>query len=145
MSSRQTLAGQRFSLICASYSSLKYLMVLNTGLGAVVPRAQREASLIISEISSSSSISPSLPLPVQILFKILSICLNPSRQGTHFPQDSWERKSTKYLATSTIQVSSSITIIPPEPIIEPASVSASKSTGRSSRPSGIQPPEGPPV
>ena len=38
----------------------------------------------------------------------------------------------KYLATSTMQVSSSMTIMPPEPIIEPASVSSSKSTGRSS-------------
>jgi hypothetical protein len=42
-------------------------------------------------------------------------------------------------------VDSSMTIIPPEPIIEPASVSRSKSTGRFSRDSGMHPPEGPPV
>ena len=76
---------------------------------------------------------------------ISNIALIPSRQGTHFPHDSSFRKFRKYLATSTIQVSSSITIIPPEPIIEPVSVSFSKSTSRSSRLSGIQPPEGPPV
>ncbi|MBA7713043.1 hypothetical protein ES703_122041 [subsurface metagenome] len=46
---------------------------------------------------------------------------------------------------STIQVSSSITIMPPEPIIEPTLVSSSKSIGRSRNFSGITPPEGPPV
>jgi len=38
-----------------------------------------------------------------------------------------------------------MTIMPPEPIIDPTSVSLSKSTGRSSSLSGMQPPEGPPV
>ncbi len=51
----------------------------------------------------------------------------------------------KYRATSTMQVSSSMTIMPPDPIIEPALVSSSKSTGRSRSSSGMQPPDGPPV
>ncbi len=51
----------------------------------------------------------------------------------------------KYLATSTMQLSSSMTIMPPEPIIEPIFVSSSKSTGMSRYFSGMQPPEGPPV
>jgi len=58
---------------------------------------------------------------------------SPSRHGRHLPQDSSIRKWMKYLATSTMQESSSMTIMPPEPIIEPAFVSSSKSTGRSSR------------
>ena len=52
----------------------------------------------------------------------------PSRQGTHLPQDSLTRKFVKYLATSTMQLRSSMTIMPPEPIIEPILVSSSKST-----------------
>ena len=75
--------------------------------------------------------SPSFPFPLVMLVRILSICLMPSRQGTHLPHDSSVRNSMKYLATSTMQVSSSMTIMPPEPIIEPALVSSSKPTGRS--------------
>ncbi len=44
-----------------------------------------------------------------------------------------------------MQSSSSSTTIPPEPIIAPASLRESKSTGRSSADSGKQPPEGPPI
>ncbi len=44
----------------------------------------------------------------------------PSRQAEHLPHDSSLVNWMKYLATSTMQVSSSITIIPPEPIIDPA-------------------------
>ncbi len=61
------------------------------------------------------------------------------------PQDSSLRKPKKYLATSTMQVSSSMTIMPPEPIMEPTAVRASKSTGRSRCSSGMHPPDGPPV
>ncbi len=46
----------------------------------------------------------------------------PSRQETHLPQDSSCRKLRKYLATSTMQVLSSMTIMPPEPIMAPAAV-----------------------
>ena len=49
----------------------------------------------------------------------------PLRQVKHFPQDSSLRKFMKYLATSTMQVSSSMTIMPPEPMIEPAWASES--------------------
>ena len=45
----------------------------------------------------------------------------PLRQVKHLPQDSSLRKFMKYLATSTMQVFSSMTIMPPEPMIEPAS------------------------
>ncbi|MBA7569589.1 hypothetical protein ES708_11330 [subsurface metagenome] len=79
------------------------------------------------------------------MFRTSLILPNPSRQGTHLPHDSPLRNSIKYLAISTIQVSSSITIMPPEPIIEPSLVSSSKSTGVSRYCSGMQPPEGPPV
>ena len=44
-----------------------------------------------------------------------------------------------------MQLRSSMTIMPPEPIMAPYFLSVSKSTGRSSSDSGMQPPEGPPV
>ena len=43
----------------------------------------------------------------------------------HLPQDSLMQNSMKYRATSTIEERSSMTIMPPEPIIDPASVSFS--------------------
>ena len=43
----------------------------------------------------------------------------PTRQGVHLPQDSSTVNSRKNFAMSTIHVVSSITIRPPEPIIEP--------------------------
>ena len=48
----------------------------------------------------------------------------PTRQGTHLPQDS-SAKSMKNLATSTMHVVSSMTIMPPEPMMEPAADSVS--------------------
>src|SRR5665647_3382105 len=59
-SSEQTPALQCLYFICSSYSSLKYLIVLNTGFGAVCPSPQRAVSLIDSPSSTSSSTSPSL-------------------------------------------------------------------------------------
>ncbi len=44
-----------------------------------------------------------------------------------------------------MHVRSSMTIMPPDPIIEPTFESSSKSTGMSRCFSGMQPPEGPPV
>ena len=44
----------------------------------------------------------------------------PLRQVKHLPQDSSFRKRMKYLATSTMHVSPSMTIMPPEPMMEPA-------------------------
>ena len=57
-----------------------------------------------------------------ILSKISSNLLVPTRQGVHLPQDSSTVKSRKKRAMSTIQLSSSITIRPPEPIIEPIAI-----------------------
>ena len=49
----------------------------------------------------------------------------PTRHGTHLPHDSSRQKSMKYFATSTMQLVSSMTIIPPEPMNEPTAVSDS--------------------
>src|SRR4030043_2253162 len=141
----QTAAGHLFCKIWASNSGRKYLKAERTGLGAVFPNPQREVSATTSANSSRSARLCSSPFPSLILSKIPPILFNPSRQGRHFPQDSSCKKWTKYFATSTIQVPSSMTIIPPEPIMDPACVRLSKSTGRLKSEAGIQPPEGPPV
>jgi hypothetical protein len=49
----------------------------------------------------------------------------PARHGTHLPHDSLMQNSMKNRATSTMFVSSSITIMPPEPMIDPRRVSES--------------------
>ena len=68
----------------------------------------------------------------------------PTRQGTHLPQLSSAVNLRKNLAKSTMQVVSSTTTMPPEPIMEPAATRLSKSMGSSSREAGRQPPDGPP-
>src|SRR5512139_685495 len=145
MSGVQTAAGHFFRKIWSSNSERKYLSAERTGLGAVFPSPQREVSATTSDKSSRRVRLSASPLPSAIPSRISPILFSPSRQGRHFPQDSSWRKWTKYFATSTIQVPSSITIIPPEPIMEPAWVRLSKSTGRCNKEAGIHPPEGPPV
>ena len=54
-------------------------------------------------------------------------------------------KLRKYLAISTMQVLSSITTMPPEPMIDPSWARESYSTGTSRNWAGMHPPEGPPV
>ena len=69
--------------------------------------------------------SPSTPRPETIRSRISSMRLVPSRHGTHLPHDSSCVKSRKKRATSTMQESSSMTIMPPLPIMEPAAASDS--------------------
>ena len=95
------------------------------GFGAVCPRAQRAPALIDLASFSSFSMSPSCPLPSVMAVSISSMRFVPSRQGVHLPQDSDCVKLRKNLATSTIQVSSSMTTSPPDPIIAPAAISES--------------------
>ena len=71
--------------------------------------------------------------------------LPPARQGTHLPQLSAVAKVRKNLANSTMQVSSSTTIMPPEPMTAPTSRRESKSTLTFRNWGGMHPPSGPPV
>jgi len=63
--------------------------------------------------------------PSQILVRRLNIWAVPVRQGMHLPQDSVMQNSMKNRATLTMHEVSSITIIPPDPIIDPAPISDS--------------------
>src|SRR5512143_3931572 len=145
MSGVQTRAGHLWSLMCASYSSRKYLIVVRTGLGEVWPRPQREVSLICWDRASSRSMSPSLPSPFVMRCRMERSVLFPILHGTHLPQDSSSVNSRKNFAMAGMQVSSSITTIPPEPMIAPVLLMFSKSTGVSIKDEGMQPPEGPPI
>ena len=79
-------------------------------------------ALMVLARASRRSMSPSSPLPSVIRSRISSILLVPSRQGVHLPQDSSTVKVRKNLAISTMQLSSSMTISPPDPIMEPMAV-----------------------
>ena len=63
--------------------------------------------------------------PAVIASSSIHSCVVPTRHGTHLPHDSSRQKSMKYFATSTMQDVSSMTIMPPEPMIEPTSASDS--------------------
>jgi len=63
--------------------------------------------------------------PSVISVKIWSRCWVPIRQGVHLPHDSFSVKLRKYRAMSTMHESSSMTIIPPEPMMEPTFASSS--------------------
>jgi hypothetical protein len=109
----------------ARYSSRKWRRVETTGFGAVCPRPHRLVLLSRSERCSRSSRSRRVASPRVILSSSPHICTVPARQGTHLPQDSSRQNSMKYLATSTMQDVSSITMRPPEPMIEPTLASDS--------------------
>ncbi len=121
-SSGQTPARHFLSRMCSTNSSRKWRMADSTGLGAVWPRPHSAVSLIVSPRSIRRSMSPSCPLPSQMRSRISSIRLVPIRQGVHLPHDSSCTNSRKNRDMSTMQVSSSMTMRPPEPMMAPSSV-----------------------
>src|SRR5665648_711940 len=117
-----TPAGQVLSTIWAMYSSRKYFRVERIGLGALCPSPQRAVSLIIWQSFSILSKSSNVPVPSVILVKISCRRLVPTRQAVQRPHDSSIVNSRKNLAILTMQSSSSKTMSPPEPIMEPMAV-----------------------
>ena len=100
-----------------------------TGLQAVCPRPHSAVSVMVSLSASSSSRSSGLPSWAMIRSSVSSMRFVPSRQGVHLPQLSFWVKCMKNRATSTMQVSSSMTTSPPEPMMAPSFFSESKSMG----------------
>ena len=85
--------------------------------------------------------------------------VDPTRHGTHLPQDSSRKKRSTFVAAASRSVPSAMTTSAPDPSIDPASRSEPKSSGTSSdagprkfdeappgwmAPSGL-PPETPPA
>ena len=83
----------------------------------------------LSTITPRTRIRASMPSSARRLWvmdwRICSICLVPSRQGMHLPQLSDWMNSMKNLARSTMQVFSSSTTRPPEPMMAPKDLRAS--------------------
>ena len=71
-------------------------MVDRIGFGAVWPSPHSEVFLMPAESFSSRSISSGRPCPFVIRSRISLSRLVPTRQGTHFPQDSSWVKWMKY-------------------------------------------------
>ena len=89
-------------------------------IGAARPSPQSEDFLISRASRFSLSMSSIVALPAVMRSRISIIRSVPSRQGVHLPHDSSCEKVMKNLAISTMQSSSSRTIMPPLPMIEPA-------------------------
>src|SRR5918999_1700770 len=73
----------------ASYSSRKYLIDESIGETAPSPSAQKDLNRMLSPTSFMMSMSSSRPPPRSIRLRTFTIHQVPSRQGVHFPQDSW--------------------------------------------------------
>ncbi len=79
---------------------------------------------MIPAISSRSSMSPSLPFPRVMFVRISSIRWFPRGRGALSTDSSWQ-KSMKNRAMSTAQLSSFMTMSPPEPMMAPSSATFS--------------------
>ena len=121
---RQTRAGHLLFRMCSSNSSRKYLKVVRTGLGALPPGRIGSRSSQYWPVSPAGEVLDLGPASGDLL-----------QDGQHLPcADAAGRafaaglawvKVRKNLARSTMQVSSSMMIMQPEPMIEPFSVSDS--------------------
>ena len=95
-------------------------------VGAVCPRPTDAVSLMIVTQSSSSFDIALLALALADAIQNLQHPLGAAPgTATHLPQDSSCTNSMKKRATSTMQLSSSMTISPPEPMMAPSAESDS--------------------
>src|SRR5262249_51491098 len=84
----QSPAGHTWSTICATNSSLKYLIMLSVGLGADCPKPHKLVYLTVSHRSCSSAKSSMLARPCTTRESSSYISTVPTRHGTHLPHDS---------------------------------------------------------
>src|SRR6185312_16246031 len=83
-----TPAGQRPFFTCSSTTWGKCFSTDRMGAGTICPRPQIEVSFIAKESSSSSCRSEFEARPSVHPVSISTIFCEPTRQGTHLPQDS---------------------------------------------------------
>ena len=101
---RQTPAGQRCSLMCASYSSREVAQGREHRVGRrLAQRAERADRHGPGQVFRACRAAPCVPRPSVMSVRISSMRSVPRRQGTHLPHDSSCRNFRKYLATSTMQ------------------------------------------
>ena len=85
------------------------------------------------------------PWPSRIRWRIFSSQPVPSRHGEHLPHDSLAKKRTRRWQAFTASVLSSMTMMAPEPSIDPAAPTSAASSGTSrcsSKNHGAEPPPG---
>src|SRR5690606_24487040 len=124
--------GQPPFLTWASTSSRKYSLRAMTGETAdgpsgqivVILGGQLRPTLIPSDTAMSRSRSIALPCPSSIRRRIISIQVVPSRQGVHWPHDSWAETRTPRSAARTTQASSSMPATRRDRIVGPAPATA---------------------
>ena len=131
--------------MCALKSAWKCVKADLMGPNPSWPWPHSEPASMVMPTLRISSMSPGRLSQRAMRSTISSRCSIPRRQGKHFPQDSYWQNATSTRVKSTAQVSSSATMMPPEPNIAPAARISSKSMWmfRLSAPS--TPPSGPPV
>src|SRR5271155_1835348 len=139
----QTRAGQHRSKICASTSARKCFRTEAIGAGTTCPKPQIEVRRSAPESSSIKATSAADPLPCVQPVSISTNFCEPTRQGTHLPQDSLRKNCVEFSAMSSMQRSSAHTTRAPEPSIEPASASDLKSNRTSAMDAGKYPEDGP--
>src|SRR5271156_1753263 len=139
----QTRAGQLRCKMCASTSARKCFKTEAIGAGTTCPRPQIEVSRSAPESSSINARSAADPFPCVQPVSISTNFCEPTRQGTHLPQDSLRKNCVEFSAMSSMQRSSAQTTSAPEPSIEPASASDLKSSRTSAMDAGKYPEDGP--
>src|SRR5579862_1045816 len=140
---KQTPAEQNFLLRCSSIIAGKCFRTEAMGACTIWPRPQIDANFIAFVRSSRVSRSVGELLPFVQLVSRETIFCDPTRQGTHLPQDSLRKKRTALRAMSSMHRPSAHTTMAPEPTIEPAAATALKSRGRLTISAGRYPDEGP--
>src|SRR5690242_13969639 len=102
-----------------------------TELVAPSPSAQNERPRMLSDRSTSVSMSSSVPRPASNRSYTPTYQYVPSRHGVHLPHDSCLKNSDHFNTACTTQSSSSKIWTADVPFIEPALTTESKSSGRS--------------
>src|ERR1700683_1409518 len=140
---RQTSAGQLRCKICDSTSARKCFKTEAIGAGTTCPSPQIEVSRSAPESSSINAMSAAEPFPSVQPVSISTNFCEPTRHGTHLPQDSLRKNCVELSAMSSMQRSSAHTTSAPEPSIEPASASDLQSSRTSAMDAGRYPEDGP--
>ena len=141
--SRQTPAGHFFSRTWASYSSRKYRSVESTGFGAVLPRrAEGRCLHRVRDVLQQRQVVRSRLARADLVQDFVHALVCPRGRACTCRRTRSAGSSGSSGRRPPCRLSSSMTIMPPEPIMEPASVRRSKSTGRSRCSVGMQPPRG---
>src|ERR1700733_13991399 len=139
----QTPAGQRRCKIWDSTSARKCFSTEAIGAGTTCPSPQIEVSRRAPESSSISATSAAEPLPSVQPVNISTNFCEPTRHGTHLPQDSLRKNCVELSAMSSMQRSSAHTTSAPEPSIAPQPASDLKSSRTSAMDAGRYPEDGP--